>query len=838
MALSFLTAHTAQAQFPFPVPAPPPAAAQEQSAPAPQAAEPSSTPLSDLAEVLERSAVVVRRTTQDRQPRRIEEIEGALTRLAATVAALHETQTPGEAETQSSTFGDLERRVWRRVSTQLDALQQDSHALAAELERDLTDLSAQSAALRAARVELEQRGGQEDTLATIDRMLSQTTRVEESARRRQLVVIGLQARVAELSVDTAQSVEDLARVPASSPEASLFRLEAPPLWTAVAQRNTARRPEPSAGATAPPPVADTPRVATTSETAGQLLVLRQVAAILLTSVAEQLALWVLFALPLFLLRRRESRWRQVANPAVTALISVARRPISAALLPAFMVAAIWRGRITLDSLLLLLPLLRIVPQLVPPGFKPLLWGIAGAYVGNMVITQNFSRVLLPGRLLTMLLIAAMAFLVQRLARAVSTANSEALQQIPASIRVHGFRFCLVALGGALVAGVAGMTALASYLSSGIARTLFGAALLFGFLRISHAFLQLMIEAPEGVIASYFTREPDGLAQRLLTGIRWLARIFLALLVLETFDLTTPLLMAWQGALAYQFEVGAIQFTIGSIVILVVTIAATVLLSRIVQFFLSAAVLHHLTLGRGVGDMVSKLLNYSLLTAGFLFAIGAAGFDLNRFTLLMGALGVGIGLGLQSVVGNFMSGLILLVERPFGVGDVVTVGDLTGVVTDVGIRSTRLRTWNGADIAVPNSNLTSATVTNWSLMGHQRGNEITVGVAYGSDPKVVAALLETAAREQPTVLTNPPPVAFFSGFGASSLDFTLRYWTELANFMTARSALHTTVYQRLGEAGVTIPFPQQDVRLTVEHTAEAKNEPATSADTEPAARRLS
>jgi small-conductance mechanosensitive channel len=544
-------------------------------------------------------------------------------------------------------------------------------------------------------------------------------------------------------------------------------------------------------------------------------------------VAEQLAMWVLFAVPLFLLRRRESRWLDVANPAVKALVSVARRPISAALLPAFMVAAIWRGRITLDSLLLLLPLLRVVPQLLPAGFKPLIWGIAGVYVGNQMITQNFARALLPGRLLILILIAAMAILVRRLALSVKTTNAEALQQLPPSIRTHGFTFCLAVLGVALVAEVTGLTALASYLSTGVVRTLFGAALLFAFLRISHGFLQLMIETPEGVIASYFTREPDGLAQRLSIGIRWLARIFLALLILEIFDLTTPLLQAWRDALAYQFEAGAIEFTAGSVVILVTTIAATVLLSRVIQFFLGAAVFSRVNLGRGVGDMVSKLLHYSLLTAGFLFAIGAAGLDLNRFTLLMGALGVGIGLGLQSVVGNFMSGLILLVERPFGVGDVVTVGDLTGVVTDVGIRSTRLRTWNGADIAVPNSNLTSTTVTNWSLVGHQRGNEITVGVAYGSDPNVVTSLLETAAREHPAVLTEPPPAAFFSGFGQSSLDFTLRYWTELANFLTARSALHTTIYRRLGEAGIEIPFPQQDVRLTVEQTSETKNESAPS-----------
>jgi len=190
-----------------------------------------------------------------------------------------------------------------------------------------------------------------------------------------------------------------------------------------------------------------------------------------------------------------------------------------------------------------------------------------------------------------------------------------------------------------------------------------------------------------------------------------------------------------------------------------------------------------------------------------------GIDLNRFTILAGAFGVGVGFGMQNVINNFVSGLILLFERPVQVGDTVQIGDLLGDIRRIGIRSSTIRTWEGAEVIVPNGNLTSDLVTNWTLSDRMRRIDLPVGVAYGSDPGKVLELLSAVAKQQPRIVTEPPPTVLFLGFGDSSLDFQLRVWTDhFEEWMSIRSDLAVAVHSALRAAGITIPFPQRDVHL--------------------------
>ena len=168
------------------------------------------------------------------------------------------------------------------------------------------------------------------------------------------------------------------------------------------------------------------------------------------------------------------------------------------------------------------------------------------------------------------------------------------------------------------------------------------------------------------------------------------------------------------------------------------------------------VLPRLTLPRGVPAAISTGAHYVILVAGFLIAIGAAGFDLGKFTLLAGALGVGIGFGLQNVVNNFVSGLILLFERPVQTGDTIEVGPLSGEVMRIGIRSSTIRTSDGADVIVPNASLISERLVNWTFSDRSRRIDLDVGVAYGSDPNKVLALLLETARAHGEVMSLPEP----------------------------------------------------------------------------------
>jgi small-conductance mechanosensitive channel len=175
--------------------------------------------------------------------------------------------------------------------------------------------------------------------------------------------------------------------------------------------------------------------------------------------------------------------------------------------------------------------------------------------------------------------------------------------------------------------------------------------------------------------------------------------------------------------------------------------------------------------------------------------------------------VGIGFGLQSVVNNFVSGLILLFERPVHVGDTVEVGNLQGQVQRIGIRSSTVRTFQGAEMIVPNSQLVSEQVTNWTLSDSLRRIDLPVGVSYGTDPHKVMEVIKAAAAVNPMVLKSPPPQVLFVGFGESSIDFELRAWTDqFIDWVKIRSELAVTVYEAVQAAGMSFPFPQRVVHL--------------------------
>jgi small-conductance mechanosensitive channel len=266
-------------------------------------------------------------------------------------------------------------------------------------------------------------------------------------------------------------------------------------------------------------------------------------------------------------------------------------------------------------------------------------------------------------------------------------------------------------------------------------------------------------------------------------------------------------------LDYRVARGFVSLSMGDVLALVATIWVAFLVSRFVRFALEEDVYPRLPLGRGLPYAISSLLHYAILLLGFLAAIGAMGVDLNRVTLLTGAFGVGVGFGLQTIVNNFVSGIILLFERPIQVGDAIQMTDLDGEVRRIGIRATTVHTWRGAEVIVPNATLISGNVTNWTLSDRTRRFELQVGVAYGSDPQRVLEVLREAAASVPGVLSQPGPVVLFQSFGDNALNFEVRAWTaHFEEWAAVHSQMAVAVNAALKAAGIEIPFPQRDVTL--------------------------
>jgi len=266
-------------------------------------------------------------------------------------------------------------------------------------------------------------------------------------------------------------------------------------------------------------------------------------------------------------------------------------------------------------------------------------------------------------------------------------------------------------------------------------------------------------------------------------------------------------------LAFGVTLGETRITVGLVLLAGACLYGALLASRLLQFFLMRDVYSRRRVNPGISMSINRLLHYAVVLLGVLLALTTLGFELTNLTIIASALSVGIGFGLQTIVNNFVCGLILLFERPVKVGDIIQLGEQWATIRDIGLRATTIQTFDQSDIVVPNSDLITNQVTNWTLADRHMRLILSVGVAYGSDVTLVLKTLEGCTRTNPRILKNPAPLIFFMGFGDSSLDFQLRVWIDDIDYMNVvRSELNQEIDRQFREQGIEIPFPQRDLHF--------------------------
>ena len=454
----------------------------------------------------------------------------------------------------------------------------------------------------------------------------------------------------------------------------------------------------------------------------------------------------------------------------------------------------------------LLPTVVILRKLIERPLYPLLYSLVVFYFIDQLrtISESVSQVARP-LFMTEMLGAFLFFLWFYRARLMQDPPEDMRHgQVFRVIRVATF-IVLPIFAAAFLANAFGYVNLGRLLGSGVLRSLYSGVIIYALVRIIDGLIVFALRFRPLILLNMVRENGPMMQERARKVVRFIAFILWLLSALEFFTLREIVFGQARAILTAELNVGSLSISAGDVLLFFVVVWAAFLVSRFVRFVLNEDVFPRLSLGHGIPYAVSTILNYLILLIGFFFAVGAAGFDMTRFTVLIGAFGVGIGFGLQNIFNNFVSGLILLFERPVKVGDEIKIGEATGTIRRIGIRASRMRQWDNSEIIVPNSKLISENVKNWSHSGRKRGVEISVSVAHGADANLVIELLSATARAHPLVVEKPAPQVLLSEIVSPALNFKLRAWTTDYDKTTQiASDLAVAVSKKLSENNIEVP----------------------------------
>ncbi len=374
------------------------------------------------------------------------------------------------------------------------------------------------------------------------------------------------------------------------------------------------------------------------------------------------------------------------------------------------------------------------------------------------------------------------------------------------------RLLHLVIGISIFANIFGYVSLAAVLLGVTVTGLVTAIVIYGSVIVLETFTIILVRLREARLGYIAKQSIQKVEKRLIQIINLVAVLVWLRSVLEYIDLFRPLLDWLDGLMEITWSIGESEISLAGLFGFVITIIITFVVAGLVKLILEEEIFTRIKMKKGLPEAISMLLRFAIVTFGIIVALMAGGLDLSKFGLLAGALGVGIGFGLQTIIYNFVSGLILVFERPIKIGDTVEVENLVGIVKRIGIRSSNVRTYDGAEVIVPNGNLIANQVINWTLSDEKRRLDVRVGAAYGTDPSEVLKRLRKVAENHPNVIQEPKPMTLFDGFGESSLDFRLLVWAHYEVGLSTRSDLSIAIYNEFAKANITIPFPQRDVHI--------------------------
>lgn len=695
------------------------------------------------------------------------------------------------------------KNEWAKISVRLEELQKEMTLRVETIENDKTSLQIP---LRKWNLTLEQARNDNAARTVLDQIGSTIDAIEKLIEDLNKDAAFLQDNLVKVSEKLISSNETIQTFEAVLDEFTLerFRFDKPLIWKdSLYVRDTSRTDLGYFGANMP---AIKGFVADNSN-----------------KMMLHLALFVLITIVLVSLFRRLQRSISKKDEEYVARTRILMsKPFATSLIITFTITLILYENIpqvirSLNAILILVPLTLLIAHIIHRSIKKYIY-LLMVIILLVVLHDLTYREDLFSRLI-LLVVHAVSFITT-----LSMIRNKSIQKWGTGTLSRRILYNLLYLVGlmmgiAIIANIFGGVYIAEYFGGSTLYSIILAVLIYALIQVIDGILIMFIYS-RGISSLTVIKNFGPMVEKRLSGLVALSGwLIWTIAVLGEFKIKDEVFGWFNRVFVIPINIGSTQISLLNIILFCFIIWLTITISRIIRFFLEGDVFTRLKLKKGVPGAISLMLRIIIITIGFLIAIAAAGVQMDKLAILLGAFGVGIGFGLQNIFNNLISGIILAFERPINEGDIIEIGTLMGIVKEIGIRSSIIKTYDGSEVIVPNGNLISNELVNWTLSDQRRRGEVRVGVAYGTDPQKVLDLLIEAAESNERVLDNPKPWAIFLGFGESSLDFRIVFWIANADTrLSIQSEVSVKLNQLIKDAGIEIPFPQRDLHL---RSAEAK-----------------
>jgi potassium-dependent mechanosensitive channel len=771
----------ARTAIPLPVPAPAPAEAEKKDNTPP----PTTIPIADIAVQSETALLNIRQLQSEAAASNIDLITEEDLEALSRAVAIRSVEMRRLLIQNSSVdaIRDLERS-WMELEKRSGTITGDLTQSALELDKDLAELEKIEGTWIATRTAAEAETAPAAIISRIGDITSAAAKAKKRMLQRRTEILALQAKAANLEARAAQARQTL-RAAGERATARLMMRDSPPLWSKTFWAGWI-------GEISTEETADLPTHAS---------VLKSYMQYQQRSVAVHGLLLAGFLALLYFIRRKLQRQRESDNCLHQATAILDAPAITALLLT--LLASTWiyprapRILWVLIGMFGVVPVVLLARRVMATYLYPTLYALAALYLADKVrafiaVLPVVSRILL---LVELLLFLATVLWTMRILR--SSANRQNVR-LPGqrTVRAAGTLFGMLAVA-ALFANANGQVRLAGMIGGAIILSSYVAVLLFTSMRVIDGLLQAVICVPPLSLLDMVKRKKEVLISNFQRWLRWAAYVSWIALTLSSLALLQPLLTLLKNIWEKTINIGAFTPTAGDIISFILIIWATFTLSRLTRFVLEEEAYPKLKLERGLPYAISTVVHYMVLLTGFVLALNALKVDMTKFTILAGALSVGIGFGLQNIVNNFVSGLIVLFERPVKVGDTIQMDDVVGRVKHIGIRASIIASTSGAEVIIPNGKLISERVTNWTLSSKLRQVMVTVTTKASYDASEIKQMLLDIAKHNALVVDKPAPEAWFVKRTVDQAEFELHVWTAaLDEWLALKSDLMSEINEAL------------------------------------------